>query len=388
MANMNRFLPGTSRRPAVGGSAHVMTNPAAVVSLQRVDEAAAVTTPEAISAGTWMERGFDELASEQEQLWPAKGEEASRAHAAAALGLGTAAETEQFLLRESASLVTTSKQSYEHCQKTLLPWVHRGPHHNFRYWVGWTVLGLGDAVGVAGAAILLGEEIWIALGQAMATGLAAVTAGSAGHDLKELRLARQRRRDPDKLTDDEKHYRRFFDDTSAGDSLLKVVAWLAGTIVFLVALGVFGLRASIEGSLAGLLFGTLAAATALASFINSYSHADEVADLIAVAQRTFRQAVRRHRRLGRAAPLRRRAHSQEMVSSLTEEHALRGQAAAHHVQAMKYQSLTANPGVVGHGQSTSKRPPTSARPEDGVATAVGPVSRHRRQPKTTAGEAK
>ncbi|MGO4858951.1 hypothetical protein [Arthrobacter sp. 2MCAF14] len=332
-----------------------MANASDVVNLQRVDEASAIAAPDPIAAGTWMERGFGKLAAEQEHLWPAEGEQASRVHAATAVGLNSAAETEQFLLSESASLVTASKESYQHCQKTLLPWVHRGPHHNLRYWVGWTVLGLGDAVGVAGAAILLGEEIWIAVGQAMATGLAAVTAGSAGHDLKEVRMARQRRRDPDDLTEDEKRYRRFFDDTSAGDSLLRVVAWLAGAIVVLIAAGIFALRASIEGGLAGLVFGALAAATALASFFNSYSHADEVADLIAVALRDFRQAVRRYRRMGRAAPLRRRARAHEMVKSITEEHRLRGEAAAHHVQALKFQSLTANPGVVGHGPATNNQ---------------------------------
>ena len=371
MSNLNPFTQRSSRRHSPGNPAQTMASASGVVNLQRVDEAAAIATPDAIAAGTWMERGFGELAAEQEQLWPAEGEQASRRHAATAIGLNSAAVTEQFLLSESADVVTANKQSYEHCQKTLLPWVHRGPHHNFRYWVGWTVLGLGDAVGVAGAAILLGEEIWIAIGQAMATGLAAVTAGSAGHDLKELRLARQRRRDPDDLTEDEKRYRRFFDDTAAGDSLLKVVAWLAGTIVILITLSILALRASIEGTLAGLSFGALAAATALASFINSYAHADDVADLIAVALRDFRQAVRRHRRTGRATPLRRQAHAQEMVKSITEEHGLRGQAAAHHVRALKFQSLTANPGVVGHGPASD-----ATRSEPMVPPQI---SRHRRR---------
>jgi len=387
MRNLNPFARSTpgSGSPFAG---RLTGSGTGVVSLQRVDEASAVATPEAISAGSWMERGFDELAHEQRQLWPAEGEVASRNEAAIADGLASAAQAEQFLLAEAASLVRTAKESYEHCRTTLLAWVHRGPHANFRYWVGWTVLGMGDAVGVAGAAILLGEEVWIAVGQALATGLAAVTAGLAGHDLKELRLARQRKRDPDDLTDDEKHYRRFFDDTSPGDSLLKIVACLAGSIVLLIALGIFALRASIEGSLAGLVFGTLAAATALASFMNSYAHADEVADLIAVARRNYRQSVRDYRRTGQAAPVRRRAEALEKAASIEQEHALRGQAAAHHVQAMKFQSLTANPGVVGHGPNNGKRPPTVTSADDVVTKPVGPVSRHRRQTKTTKGEAK
>ncbi|MCX2746255.1 hypothetical protein OOZ51_00310 [Arthrobacter sp. MI7-26] len=361
---------------------------AGVVSLQRVDEAAAVATPDAIGSGTWMEHGFDELAAEQEYLWPAEGEVASRDEAATANGLITAVEAEEFLLTEAASLVRATKTSYEHSLTTLLAWVHRGPHANFRYWVGWTVLGMGDTVGVAGASILLGEEIWIAVAQALATGLAAVTAGLAGHDLKELRLARQRRRDPDDLTDDERRYRRFFDDSSPGDSLLKIVAYLSGTIVLLIAVGIFALRASIEGGLAGLVFGSLAAATALASFMNSYAHADEVADLIAVARRNHQQSVRAYRRISQALPLRRRAEALEKAASIGQEHALRGQAAAHHVQAMKFQSLTANPGVVGHGPSSSMKPAPASAVGDGAQKPVGPVSRHRRLTKQAKEETK
>lgn len=374
MRNLNPF-----ERSATGGGsplAGALTGSSpGIVNLQRVDEAAAVTAPEVLATDTWMERGFDELASEQQRLWPAEGEVAGRNEASTANGLTAAVEAEQFLLAESASLVQTAKESYEHCLTTLLVWVNRGPHANFRYWVGWSVLGMGDAVGVAGAAILLGEEVWIACGQALATGLAAVTAGLAGHDLKELRLARQRQRDPDDLTEDEKRYRRFFDDTSPGDSLLKVLAYLSGTIVLLIALGIFALRASIEGTLAGLVFGSLAAATALASFMNSYAHADEVADLLAVTRRTYQQAIRDYRRLGQAVPIRRQAEALEKAASIEREHALRGEAAAHHLQAMKFQSLTANPGVVGHGPNSSKRP---AAPKEGLPQLTGPISRHRR----------
>lgn len=375
MRNLNPFARSATVGNSPFAAGRTGSSPG-VVNLQRVDEATAVTAPEVLAADTWMERGFDELAAEQQQLWPAEGEAASRDEAATAVGLTNAVEAQQFLLAKAACLVGTTKESYEHSQSTLLAWVHRGPHANFRYWVGWTVLGMGDAVGVAGAAILLGEEVWIAAGQALATGLAAVTAGLAGHDLKELRLARQRKRDPDDLTDDEKRYRRFFDDTSPGDSLLKVVAYLAGAIVVLIALGIFALRASIEGGLAGLVFGTLAAATALASFMNSYAHADEVADLIAVARRNYQGAVQDYRRISQAVPLRRQAEALEKASSIEQEYALRGQAAAHHIQAMKFQSLTANPGVVGHGPNNSKRP---TAPKDGLSQPVGPISRHRRK---------
>lgn len=377
MAILDRLRPQQGRRLThVADSATVMAMPTGAVNLQRVDEAAALASPETIRSGTWMGQGFDALDTEQQHLWPAHGEAAQRTERAIAEGLAVATAAEATLLEHAGTLVESAKRSYDHCRTTLLPWIHRGPHSGLRYWIGWGVLGLGDAVGVAGAAILLGEEVWIACGQALATGLAAVTAGLAGHDLKDLRLARQRRRDPDELSEDEKRYRRFFDDTAAGDGLLKIVAYLAGAVIILIALGIFSLRASIEGALAGLVFGALAGATALASVINSYAHADEVADLVAVARRDYQREVRVYRRTGRAKPVIRRAEAAENAVSIETEHWLRGQAAARHIQALKYQSLTANPGVVGHGPGEPLTPTDRA---DMGAAGIGPVSRHRRR---------
>ncbi|MHA7271205.1 hypothetical protein [Arthrobacter sp. HLT1-20] len=377
MAIIDRLRPQQGRRLThVADSATIMAMPTGAVNLQRVDETAALASPETIKSGTWMGKGFDALDAEQQHLWPAQGEAAQRTDRATAEGLAVAATAEATLLDHASSLVESTKRSYDHCRSTLLPWIHRGPHSGLRYWIGWGVLGLGDAVGVAGAAILLGEEFWIACGQALATGLAAVTAGLAGHDLKELRLARQRRRDLDELTDDEKLYRRFFDDTAAGDALLKIVAYLAGAIIILIALGIFSLRASIEGALEGLVFGALAGATALASVINSYVHADEVADLVAVARRDYQREVRTYRRTGRAKPTTLRAKAAENAVSIETEHWLRGQAAARHIQALKYQSLTANPGVVGHGPSD---PETPTEPANSSSAGTGPVSHHRRR---------
>lgn len=357
--NLTFFKQAAFRGRSSDDPAQTMAAASGIVTLQRVDEAAAVAAPELIGAGTWMERGFDELAAEQLDLWPADGEVARRSEAARAGGLVAAAEAEAFLLGEAATLVISTKESYDHCHRSLLRWVHRGPHANFRYWLGWTVLGLGDAVGVAGASILLGEEVWIAVGQALATGLAAVTAGAAGHDLKELRLARQRRRDPSALSEDERRYRRFFIYDADGDRLLRIVAWLACIIVVLIAVGIFALRASIEGSFVGLIFGALAAATALASFMNSYTYADEVADLIAVAEQAYERAEKHYRRISRASPFRHRAEAIENAASIAREHTLRGQAAVHRLQALKFHSLTANPGVVGHGPAVNDAPPRS-----------------------------
>ncbi|WP_437770492.1 hypothetical protein [Arthrobacter sp. KNU40] len=363
--------------PRVADSATAMASPSGMVSLQRVDEAAAVQTPAAIADGTWMEQGFDALAAEQLSLWPAHGKVSQRPKAAAAESLHEAAKAEMTLLDHGSSLLASAKENFDHCRTTLQPWVQRGPHAKFRYWTGWAVLGLGDAVGVAGAAILLGEEIWIAAGLACATGVAAVTAGLVGNDLKERHLARQRRRDPEDLSDDEKRYKRFFLGADDDGKVLKTVGRIAGAVVCLLVLGIFALRASIEGPLAGLVFGGLAGATALASVINSYAYADEVADLIGVYDKSYRQEQKALRKTAKTQALRQHATALEEAASIEEEHQHRAQAAAAHLQALKFHSLTGNPRVVGHGPGP--RPATVKTPKDDAAKPAGPVSRHRRR---------
>ena len=235
-----------------------------------------------------------------------------------------------------------------------MPYVRRSPGDAWRYGAGWALLGLGDTAGVWGAAIWLGEVPLIALGQALATGFAAVTAGLAGGELQELRQARARRRDPDSLSEDERQYQRLFLEADAGLSVTKIVAGVALSVVVLVATGVFALRAGTEGLLAGVTFGALAAATALGSFVSSYIHGDEVADLIGSYRKRYDAARRRHRGLARNRDLSRHASAVEESTSIRREHDARGRAAGQKVTALKYRMLRRNPQVVGHGESTTE----------------------------------
>jgi hypothetical protein len=200
-----------------------------------------------------------------------------------------------------------------------------------------------------GAAIWLGEIPLVALGQAIACGFAAVTAGLAGGELSTHRRAQARQRDHESLTPDEARYWPLF---AGGQSPPRLAASLGVGIVVLVAVAVFALRVSTEGLMAGLTFGALAAATALGSFVNCYVHADEVADLLDGYRVRYLVAIRRHRRLAGTRPLATVAAASTEAESLVREHQERGQAAALRVGAAKFRMLRRNPQVVGHGMPT------------------------------------
>lgn len=337
------------------------------ISLQRIDEAAAVSRPANVGI-THAEREFDALGEEQKVSWPAEAEAASREARLSGARAESAAEAAIFTAAEHAKEVATAREVRDHAAATLAPFVRRPPHDDARYWVGWAVLGLGDTVGVWGAAISLGEIPELALGQALATGFAAVTAGLVGGELRTLAQAKSRRRDPDELTEDERRYRRLFEGVEPELPLLKIASGSAATVGVLVTASIFALRAVTEGTMAGLVFGGLAAATVLASFISSYIHADEIADLLATYEHRYARTVRRYRKASRAKPLKVRAASKAEIDSIEREYASRALAAAHKVEACKQRMLRRNPQVVGHGeaaQAISARP--GLRAEKGAA---------------------
>ena len=69
----------------------------------------------------------------------------------------------------------------------------RPSHDAARYWTVWAVLAGGDALGVLASAVWLGEIPLVALGQALACGVAAVTIGGVGEDVRERHDQRVRR---------------------------------------------------------------------------------------------------------------------------------------------------------------------------------------------------
>lgn len=336
------------------------------INLQRIDEAASVLWPSNLGI-THGEREFDALGQEQAAAWPAEAEVASRPRRVAAARVNRSAEEAGFAVKAQREDLESIRTANEHAFQTLMPFVRRSPHDNARYWLSWAGLGLGDTAGVWGAAISLGEIPELALGQAFATGLAAVTAGLVGGELRMLAHAKARQRDLDSLTEDERRYRRLFEGADAEKAMTKLAAHTAVTVGVLVTGSIFALRAATEGSLAGIAFGCMAFATALASFVSSYIHADEVADLLATYDRHYRTALKRHARASKARPIRQYAAADTEVASIEREYAHRGDAAVRKVEACKHRMLRRNPQVVGHGDAADSV--NVALPTPTVATA-------------------
>ncbi|GHG43905.1 hypothetical protein GCM10012320_08330 [Sinomonas cellulolyticus] len=331
------------------------------IGIQRVDEAAAIASPQTLST-TWLEQGIGHLAEEQPLIWDADAEQASRTERSRSASLSLGRQAIGAMSAQLERVHETALDEYLRALQTLGPWIKREPKAKFRYLVTWAALALGDTCGVAGAALLLGEEPWIAIGQAIATGLAAVTSGAIGGDVKDIRLKVERSRDPESLTNDERRYTRVFSGVKATLPFIKTTAIVCTTIVLLVTVGILALRSTVEGTLAGLVFGALAAATALASFVNSYSYADEAADIVDNAWLEAERPRKLWLRLSGDAVVRNHDGDVATSRSIDAEHKLRGEAARTHLHAVKYQTLSNNPGVVGHGPASGSALPPNSTP--------------------------
>ncbi|TDU06603.1 hypothetical protein EDD99_5166 [Streptomyces sp. 846.5] len=304
---------------------------------------------------TYAEQEYHALADEQELIWPAEGERAARQFQVRARGLDRAAAGAEFLASERESEVRQAQADYQHAARLLSPHVRRESGAKLRYWICWPVLWFGDTAGVWSAAITNGDVPSIAFGQSLASGLAAACAGLVGAELKYIRMARSRQRDPESLTDDERRYRHLFTAEDGGLGIVKLIGLLSITVVALVAVGIFNLRTSIEGNASGLTFGLLAAATAIGSGLLGFSAADEVADLLGTMARRIHKAERRYLKLVTSPVFRRQAEAEEAARSLHAEHQLRGQAAGKRVDSLSWRVQRRNPQVLGHGFPVSEQ---------------------------------
>jgi hypothetical protein len=339
---------GWWRKWLVGMQKDTWTRVADATTLRQVEKAH--MEPRPIGVGrTYAEEEFYALADEQEQVWSADGERAARSDQVRARGLDAVAAATDFLLVESKKAVQQAQADYQHAVRILSSYVRRELGAKWRYWIGWLILLAGDAAGVWSAAIIFGELPSTAFGQALAAGLAAACAGLVGSELKDIRMAAQRRRDVEMLTDDERRYVRLFSGHRGGHGGVKLVGFLSVTVAALVAVGIGTLRSSVEGSSAGLTFGLLAAATALASALLGYSAADEVADLLTASAKRARQAEQRHLELAASPNIKQRAEAEEAARSLHVEHQLRGQAASKRMESLAWRTQWRNPQVAGHG---------------------------------------
>jgi hypothetical protein len=318
------------------------------IRLLLVENAAAAPMPETVG-GLWSDSELDQLAEEQEPLWQARGEAAAQPATVRAAGLDPAAKAAQTRIGVHDPKLRATVEWSITVQKVLGGLTRREPRAKFWYVLRFVSLVLGDVAGVAGAAILLGEIVWLAVMQAVAAGVAAVSAGIVGQDIRDMVLSRRRRRDEKKLSAEEQPFRHLFQGAHAGEGIIKIMVGVAVMVAILTVSGIFALRSGVEGPTNGVVFAGLAGAICLASALNSYIYADEVADLIDRANRAAHREGRRHQQLANHRGLRRSAKATAAAQSIKQEHQLRGVAAMRHILALKWRVYRHNPAIVGHG---------------------------------------
>lgn len=333
------------------------------VSLKPYDRAHGLTRPADLGL-TYAEHEYEALREQQKALWPAEGDREGRDIAAHAAWHRPHADATMTALTHSQRLLAGAADRYQHALDVLGPWRRRASTDNVRYLTAMALLALGDTAGIWASAVWLGEIPLIALGQAIATGAAAVTAGLAGGELRNAASARSRRRDPEEIGADQQQFARLFAGVDAERFAGRLIGLLSASVVLLIALGVFALRTSVEGALAGLTFGGLATATALASFVSSYVHADEVADLIGTYAKGYRKAEKHLLTLAGSKALAITSADTARVGSIVQENERRSVGAAHEVDALKHRMLRQNPQVVGHGFATTAADPVGRRVRD------------------------
>jgi HPt (histidine-containing phosphotransfer) domain-containing protein len=294
---------------------------------------------------------FEAYATELARNEDAAGVAASRNANTRSAGLRPQADDARHLTSTHSSEVERALSAYSTAHDDLGSFVRRRPKDNRRYSVTrWVLLG-ADTGAVLGALIYVGEVPLLALGTALAVGLSGVTAGMVGGDVRELKLARERRAlaESDEIDADlVRRYPRLFGAVDPAKDTYGLALKSALLVVVFVGLGVFGIRAALEGLLGVAFFG-FAMAVALASFISSWVHADDVADVLEVFEARLSKALARQRALaGAPQPSAQDAHAAE-AASIQTEHQIRGEAKAAGVRALKHEVYRRHPQVFGHG---------------------------------------
>lgn len=143
-----------------------------------------------------------------------------------------------------------------------------------RYRLFQVAFALGDVAGITNGAMQLGDAWPLALTQGIGIGIAGVSAGMVGG---EVRRQRERANRPAEPPAGAEAFADLF-GPDQGRPEASIVFAIAGVAAGLIALGQFALRASLDGNVVGLVYAAFGAVMVAGSFINSYVHAyDELA---------------------------------------------------------------------------------------------------------------
>lgn len=318
------------------------------IALQPVDEAHAVTRPAELG-DTYLELERRALEDEQPPLFDATGLKASREAAKEAAGLAPAASAAERLVEGHLPILTAAEVRHTRAHDALGTFRRRGPGATKWHYLAKTGLLVGDVTTLAGSFIWLGEEPVLATVMAVSAAVATVTAGLSGAEIRDVRSRARRARPAEELTEAQQEYGPLFEHPDKGWPFVKALSWVSVAVAGTIAASIFALRASLEDPLVGLVFGGIAAAIAAASWIESYMYADDIADLLDTTEKDYQHELARHETLAASAAWRAREEALVEADSITAEHTKRGEAASHHLRALRYGVLRRNPQIVGHG---------------------------------------
>ncbi|WP_280254898.1 hypothetical protein [Nocardia wallacei] len=343
--------------PRAGGSKAELVQRVRHARLSPAVEAQAIRRPATV--GTfYLEEEFDYRGKQQHDLNVADGEDAALKASSQAAGLEAARTESLYLVKSNRPMVDTALRHYLKVKEVLSPLaVRHGSSAGYTLRV-WGLL-VGDIAGLGGAGIAYGELPALALAQAASAGIATITAGLSGGQLRVLVLAKERQFDTDKVSPELRPYLPVLIGAGRSSKFVMAVTAVSAVIALFIAVGIFSLRSGIEGLAAGITFGALAIAIASASWVNSYVHADPVADIIEGARRGYASEQRAHRRLTLSPWLVLAERAIERAKVIRRKHQELGHAAIAYFQALKHQVLSENPSVVGHGYEVA--PPAAQR---------------------------
>jgi len=321
---------------------------------------------------SYVEAMGKERAEEQLNHYRALGEQLSRPHQEEAEAHREEAEHETHLVEQHQKVVDQVWTKY-HALLDVVgdAYVRRHPRERRWYQIRMGFLLLGDLVGVAGGAIILGEIPWLAVLQAMAAAVAAITSGLIASEIKDCRLARQRQRGVEDLPEEHKGFSHLFQGPDSGEYIVRLMVFGSMSIIILLGIGILMLRTSTEGTAAGVVFGMIAIAVAVASWTNVYHFTDELADKVEQAENHALRTNEHHKQL-MALPARGIvAQADASARSIQKEYEELAWAAHRRVISMVHAWHAGRANIFGHGFLPESGPPAKEEVGEDVSPGTG-----------------
>jgi hypothetical protein len=316
--------------------------------IRPTDEAHAVPCPTTIGE-LWVEKEYGAAQGEQRHAYAQKGEEeACPAHTTAA-GLAHEADKAIGVSNNKDAQAAAAGKQLQSDEAVLGPHERRPTDAKLLKWGRWILLVGGDLVGVAGAALLLGELPINAFMQAISAAVSAVTLGGVGREVRYLMAARIRQKSADELSAAEQPYAAWFSGPNTAEVLVKIVSLVCLTGIVLIAGGIFALRDAAEGLGPALTFGCLALALGLASFYNSFDTADDIAEHLDSQTARVKKLDKAAEEARKDPTIRQRAEAQAEEESVRAANTEAGEAAADGLDRELFHVFGVSPGVVGNG---------------------------------------